>query len=342
MIYELQKSFGPHEEFLRQYLDDTFTENYSTLARYMYHIRFYSVLLYPYEFFLTLRDEVDSSLDPLFDRPIEKVIAMEKRLSHDRANIWYYIRYRVSIILTWIAKYGGRVMMYIHIKRREKWLITDENREKILQKTLPWDILLTRQNWVATNLNIPGFWKHMAMYIGIGSDIKKKYHFPGVKDLEDTTHYIAEAIGIGVRIIPIELFLSHNDYLSVIRPIFSAEKKSRAIIKVLSLLGREYDYSFNYYSDMNYVCSTLVTKAYLPEFEYDEGIDITLTRIGISITYPPNDIAKKYAWEYGTEKQELEFVAFIDSLDKTGENFLSEEEVFRTSGDRPKLSFFLR
>lgn len=68
MVYELQQSFGRHEEFLRQYLDDTFTENYSTLARFMYHVRFYSILSYPYEYYLTLRDEVDTSLAPLFER----------------------------------------------------------------------------------------------------------------------------------------------------------------------------------------------------------------------------------------------------------------------------------
>ena len=62
MVYELRECFGKHEEFLRQYLDDTFVENYSTLARYMYHVRFYSVLIYPREFFLTLRDEVFESL----------------------------------------------------------------------------------------------------------------------------------------------------------------------------------------------------------------------------------------------------------------------------------------
>lgn len=62
MVYELRESFGNHEEFIRQYLDDSFRINYSTLARYMYHLRFYSILLYPREFFLTLRDEVDPSL----------------------------------------------------------------------------------------------------------------------------------------------------------------------------------------------------------------------------------------------------------------------------------------
>jgi uncharacterized protein YycO len=341
MLYELQQSFGSHEEFIRQYLDDGFRENYSTLARYMYHASFYSILSYPHEFFLTLHDEVHPSLLLLFDRPQRYAWDIEKRWNHDLINISYYIRYRISITLAWIAKYGGQIMARIHLKNREKWLITDRNTREILMKILPGDILLTRQNWVATNLSIPGFWKHMSMYAWIGSEIKRQYSLFGIQHLIDDTHYIIEAIGTWVRIVPIETLLSHNDYLGVLRPIFSPEKKSRAIRKVLALLWKEYDYSFNYYSDANYVCSTLVTKAYLPESETDEGIHITLTRIGTGITYPPNDLAKKYRSEYNTEKQELEFVGFIDSREKGEENFLASDAEFSLSWDRPRLSFLL-
>lgn len=341
MVYELQQSFGPHEEFLRQYLDDVFSENYSTLARYMYHIRFYSVLSYPREYFLSLRDEVDSSLAPLFDRPEKHAWDVEKRWKHDLINIWYYIRYRMSLLLTWISKHGGRLMIHIHLKNREHWLISDENRESVEKLLKPGDILLTRGNWAATNLNIPWFWKHMAMYIGTGKYLKDHHNNEKIHSLNDSTHYIIEAIGLWVQIIPLKSLCWHNDYLWVLRPKFRSEKIERAIRKTLKLEWKSYDYSFNYYSDVNYVCSTLVTKAYLPESYTDEGIHITLTRIWTGITYPPNDIVKKYALEYHTKKEELTFVAFIDSIDKTEQSFLGTEESFRSSGTRPKLSFFL-
>lgn len=341
MVYELQQSFGPHEEFLRQYLDDAFDENYSTIARYMYHIRFYSVLSYPREYFLSLRDEVDGTLAPLFDRPEKHAWDVEKRWKHDLINIWYHIRYKLSLLLTWISKHGGRLMLHIHIRKREHGLITDENIKAVEKLLEPGDILLTRGNWAATNLNIPGFWKHMAMYIGTGKYLKEKYSFETTSKLKDESHYIIEAIGLWVQIIPLETLCGHNDYLWVLRPKFKVEKRERAIEKTLKLVGKSYDYSFNYYSDVNYVCSTLVTKAYLPESYTDEGIHITLTRIGTGITYPPNDIVKKYANEHATKKSELDFVAFIDSIDKTGENFLAPEAAFRNSGFRPKLSFFL-
>ncbi len=341
MAYELQQSFGRHEEFLRQYLDDTFSENYSTIARYMYHIRFYSVLLYPREYFLTLKDQVDPSLTPLFERPERASWVIEKRWIHDISNIWYYVRYRIGIFLAYIAKYGWRMMMHIRLTRREKWLITQENIEEILKKMQPGDILLTRQNWAATNMNIPGFWKHMAMYLWTWLSLKEKYTPSFHEEWKDHEHYIIEAIWSGVRIITLRSLCDHNDYLGVIRPVFSSDKKARVIEKILSLVGKEYDYAFNYYSDVNYVCSTLVTKVYLPESHTDEWIHITLTRIGISITYPPNDIVKKYETEYNRDNPELEFVGFIDSREKTGQNFLASEEEFRLSWYRLKLSFFL-
>lgn len=341
MAYELQQSFGEHEEFLRQYLDDTFSENYSTIARYMYHIRFYSVLMYPREYFLTLKDEVDTSLAPLFERPERESGAIEKRWIHDMTNIWYYIRYRIWLLFTWIAKHGGRIMLHIHLSSREKWLITEENIEKLLSKMQAGDILLTRGNWAATNMNIPGFWKHMAMYIWTWLSLKQKYTLSLKEELEDDEHYIIEAIGAGVQIISLKALCWHNDYLGVIRPAFSSEKKARVLEKILSLVGKEYDYSFNYYSDVNYVCSTLVTKVYLPESEQDEWIHITLTRIGIGITYPPNDIVKKMILDKENGIHELDFVGFIDSFDRKSENFLSTEEAFLSTAVRPKLSFFL-
>ena len=36
-LYDVQKTFGRHEEFIRQHLDDHFFHNYSTIARYVYH-----------------------------------------------------------------------------------------------------------------------------------------------------------------------------------------------------------------------------------------------------------------------------------------------------------------
>lgn len=339
MVYELQKSFGPHEEFIRQYLDDTFSENYSTLARYMYRVRFYSTILYPHEYFLSLKSEVHPSLLPIFSRPDRAAGDVEKRFAHDRINIWYYIRYRLSLIYTWISKHGWNIMALIHFTRRRHGLISSENIDQVCDMIEPGDIILTRHNWVATNLGIPGFWKHMSMYVGTGRFLREAYHMVTLGDLYDDEHYIIEAVGTGVRMVPFSVLAGQNDYLSIMRPRFSEEKKSRAIKKLLHLLGEEYDYSFNFYSDANYVCSTLVMKSYMKETESYEWINITLTRIGTGITYPPNDLVKKMKREQ--KNPEIEFIAFIDANEKRRESFLASEKSFLDSGEWSRLSFFL-
>ena len=338
MVYDLRKVFSHHEEFLRQYLDDTYSENYSTLARFIYHIRFIGVLLYPREYFLELKDEVDPSLKPLFDRPERATIDLTKRMELDSMNIWYYIRYRISLLLTWISKYGWRIMMRIHIKKRKHGLLGTSHSGELNSILEPGDILLTRQNWTATNLNIPGFWKHMSMYLGSGKYLQEIYGLQGYKDAE---HYIIEAIGKGVQIIPLSELTGHNDYIAALRPRFSEEKKKRAIRKAIARNHWTYDYSFNFYSDVNLVCSTLVTKSYLMEYDWDEWIHITLKRIWTGITYPPHDIVGKYQTEKESDRKELDFVCFIDARESDKTSFFASEDDFVHTFCRPRLSFFL-
>ena len=341
MVYELRECFGDHEEFLRQYLDDTFRENYSTLARYMYHIRFYTILIYPREYFLTLRDEVDSSLFQVFDRPERSAGKIEKRFSHDWINIWYYFRYRITLVISWVSKRFGMFISHIYFSRRDSGRINQENLEKILPTMKPGDIIISRRNWAATNVSIPGFWKHMSMYIGTGEYLKKEYKESVSKNLIDTTHYIIEAVGTGVHITPIQELAFHNDYLGAMRTRFSSARIQRAIQKTLTQVDIPYDFSFNYYSDVNHVCSALITKSYLPEYGDDEWLHITLSRIATGITYPPHDILKKINTEYGSPHQELDFVAFIDTKEKIGENFISTEKEFLLTIQRSRLSFLL-
>ncbi len=342
MVHELRQTFSVHEDFLRQYLDDTFPENYSTLARYIYHMRFYSTLMYPREFFLTMRDEVHPSLYPLFDREQKVSGDIEKRFSLDSSNVHYYFKYRLVLLLSWLSRGIGMGISKIYVSRRTIGYIQREYVHTILRDMKPGDILLSRRNWALTNLGIPGFWKHMSMYVGTTAYLEE--YFPEAlkhRQLCGNSHYIIEAVGTGVRLVDIEELTAHNDYLGVIRTRFSPSKIQIAISKTLSQIDAPYDFGFNYYSDMNHVCSALITKAYLPAYTGDEGLHITLTRIATGITYPPHDILKKMNAEYHSADQELDVVGFIDSREKTGENFIAPPSTFLSTVSRSRLSFFL-
>ncbi len=97
-------------------------------------------------------------------------------------------------MISWISKRFGMFISHIYFSRRDSGRITTENLEKIFDSVMPGDIIISRRNWAATNVSIPGFWKHMSMYIGTGEYLKKEYKESVSKNLLDTTHYIIEAV----------------------------------------------------------------------------------------------------------------------------------------------------
>jgi hypothetical protein len=84
----------------------------------MYHIRFLAILSYPREFFLSLRGEVISELDPIFERKEKVSKDLEKRISFDLINIYYYIRFLASLALSWISKNIGLILADIYFTKR--------------------------------------------------------------------------------------------------------------------------------------------------------------------------------------------------------------------------------
>ena len=191
-LYDLQQTFGRHEEFIRQHLDDIFLHNYSTISRYVYHPGFLYYLHYPKEFIVLFQDHIDPVLYPLIDHPRKVSNYNHKHFSLDMINVWYYIWYRMTLLLTWIAKHGGRFIAHIHLSRPKHGNISLENINTYSQRARPGDILLVRRNWEGTNVSIPGFWKHMAMYVGTGNFLYETY---GISDLEGHLEYVIEAIG---------------------------------------------------------------------------------------------------------------------------------------------------
>ncbi len=74
----------------------------------------------------------------------------------------------------------------------------------------------------------------MAMYVGTGAWLREQYD---ISYLEESEHYVIEAIGSGVRMIPLAQFSTHYDYFAAFRTPFSSEKIRRVIEKTVKLLG---------------------------------------------------------------------------------------------------------
>ena len=322
-LIELVHTFWKHENFIRQHIDDNFPKNsYWNFAKYIYKVRYINLINTPQIFidpaYFFIKDEIKSFLTPKIR------IQTKEQIFLDSQNLYFYCKHRVEKVLLLISKNVWALIAQTRFSSRTKWLITEDNLNQYTDIAKPWDILLSRWNWNASNFTIPGFWKHMALYLWTGSNIIKTYKKSNIihsSKYKKNTHYIIEATGKWINIVSLEDFALKNDYLWVSRTNFKKKKIESTIISALSHKWKWYDHLFNYHSDKNLVCSELVLKSYAPKFEWDEWINFQLEKIGINFTFPPNNFIKILQQEH-TQKSPAVFpLFFIDAKEKTQKSF---------------------
>lgn len=335
MTIEIQESFKSHEDFIRQFLDENYKENYSSIARYIYRANFLYYLNYPKEFLNIIKDKIDNNLIWM----IEKQKNYKINFEFDYKNIFYYLKFRIENILYIFIKY---IWIFLSkIKFKNKWIKEKNIINEFYKIWKPWDIILTRLNFIATNISIPGFWKHMSMYLWTWEYLKSNFKDPIFNKLDKNKHYIIESTWKWVTIEEFEDFVSTVNYLWLFRTTFWDNKIKNAIIKTSKMLNKNYDYLFNYYSDTSFVCSELITKAYLKESEIDQGLSIQLEKVTWRLTYPPNNLVIKALNEKDDKEKEIYPVFFIDYDLKNKLYFIWDNETLLKSYKRSRFSFLL-
>jgi hypothetical protein len=247
-------------------------------------------------------------------------------------------------------------MSRIRTVQRENFVSLGDLRA--LQAQLePGDILLQRRNWYLTNVGIPGFWPHVALYTGSMEEMTRYFQhevghlgaslpeyiatrYPELSNRlmkqteEGYTCRIIEALAPGIVPTPLEIS-GRADYLAVLRPRLSRKEKLHAILKAFSFYDRPYDYAFDFATDNELVCSELVFKSYRPG-EGQQGLHFELQDMAGRLLLPPNHIARKFDAEYGNGNAELAFVAFLDGREKEGKAVWKTVDDFRPTWRRPK------
>jgi hypothetical protein len=257
---------------------------------------------------------------------------------------------------TWFPLQKGVALNLSYIRTASRdYLISPEMIASYGEELLPGDILLQRREWHATNVGIPGWWTHAAIYVGTVEEWEK--YFGDLLELEGSgsaTEYVKrqapEAFekferhdrrGDVYRVIeakrPGVVFASleesgNADSIAALRPRVSKSDRLRAVATAFRYLGRPYDYNFDFRTDNELVCSELVYKAY----EGMEGLTLTPERVNGRPMIPPNSIGKKFAVELGTEEQELDLVLFLDGNEVEETAVERGKEAFSTSWQRPK------
>ena len=125
------------------------------------------------------------------------------------------------------------------------------------------DVFVTRHDDAMSNLFLPGFWPHGALYIG---DAKDRLSM-GIKPVSDGVRTSREAVNIleakkdGVLLRDIEETLA-VDAFTVLRPKLTDEEIKIALTKALSHAGKLYDFIFDFGTSDRLVCTEVIYRAY--------------------------------------------------------------------------------
>ena len=125
------------------------------------------------------------------------------------------------------------------------------------------DVLITRHAKALTNLFIPGYWPHAALYIGtpaqrsnIGVQDDRANERLAVDDI-----CVLEALKDGAQLRPLSETLA-VDALVVLRPRLRPASIARAVERAVAHEGKMYNFDFDFFSSDRLVCTEVIYRAY--------------------------------------------------------------------------------
>jgi hypothetical protein len=254
----------------------------------------------------------------------------------------------------------AKEMGHTRVNRVDDPLITVEQAQEAIARSKPGDILVERRNWFLSNIALPGFWPHAAMYLGNSAELAAYFaddsvaraygkpfadylaeKFPKAwsdySSVDDAGHTrrVIEAMSPGVVFTSAEHSIGTADYVGAMRPALSKLDVARAIERAFSYAGRPYDFDFDFYTDESLVCSELVYKAYEPR-EGCAGIPMPLEKVVGRMTLGPNSIVRIFDEQLGTPAERMGFAWFLDGREETHDAVFSGVDEFRRTHLRPK------
>lgn len=257
------------------------------------------------------------------------------------------------------------------VARKNSHLISAKQIEAMGKRLQPGDIIFERHEWYLSNLGLPGFWTHVALYIGTPEERQAYFNDPEVRawgkglgaadgEFETllrhrySTAYgrskivkedhrparILEAISEGVSFTSLE-YTGSADSIGVIRPRLSKRDKAQAIMRAFHYSGRPYDFNFDFQTDSALVCSELIYKAYEPGGGL-KGLRFPVAEVMGRMVSTPNGMVRQFDEQTANGIAQADFVLFLDGYEKEKRAVESTPEQFRASWQRPNWHILIQ
>ncbi len=245
-----------------------------------------------------------------------------------------------------VAEWAGDT----RVVRENRRLVSDANLAAMQKLLQPGDVLIERRNWYLSNVGLPGFSPHTALYTGSADEIAKAFggkfsralakRHPkawaalGARDAEGHAHRVVEAVSEGVTATSFE----HScgaDYVAALRPKLTKLEIAHALDRALRYYGRPYDFNFDFATDDQVVCSELVVKAYEKTTD-SKGLSLPWVTVAGRRAVPPTEIVRQCAAELGKPEAQFDFVHYLEGREKHGQAVQGDAQALAKTVDRPK------
>ena len=140
-----------------------------------------------------------------------------------------------------ILELGGRAVARLSTHPDHVPALPARIAEQIQELLQPGDVIVTRKEHAISNYLLPGYWPHVAMYVG--------------------GQQVVEAMKDGVRVREMASPFG-NDSVAVIRPVLDADRIQQAIVRARSHVGKPYDFDFDFTRADRLVCTEVVYRSY--------------------------------------------------------------------------------
>lgn len=213
--------------------------------------------------------------DPVIGPAVELLAAEEPRIeSRWRDALKRHVSYRLFSFLrrnrsAWknvmfgIFEASGRAVAELRVpgvkpsgapKR-----ISGSLRAGVLGRVRPGDVFVTRHDDAVSNLFLPGFWPHAALYLGTTEELQR-LGIPVPSEMGQGPWFL-ESKKDGVRIRPAEETMQ-VDALVVLRPPLEPSDLEQALRRSATHAGKPYDFLFDFRTSDRMVCTEVIYRGF--------------------------------------------------------------------------------
>lgn len=158
--------------------------------------------------------------------------------------------------------------------------ITAAMRAEVLLQARPGDVFVTRHDDALSNLFLPGFWPHAALYLGTAADMEEVgIQAPGPGG------WFLESKKDGVRVRQAEETLEVDAFVAL-RPPLERDDLAAALRLAASHVGKPYDFLFDFRTSDRMVCTEVIYRG----FHGTGPVRFSLREVGGRLCLPAEEL----------------------------------------------------